>query len=339
MLPYCVDVESKIKAFVYGLTSRSGRLYDTNRLRARLNLPGKNPLWRGEDDLEHLRAILLTMRPWQWVKNVFVLAPLVFARKATDIDSVTTALLAGLLFCLISGTVYLLNDVLDREQDAQHPEKCNRPIASGALPARTALIAAFAILSTASGFALLWRPAFGVVLLVYLLLNVAYSLWLKRIPVLDVMLIALGFLLRVVGGALAISVVISNWILACAFLLASYLGLGKRVHEARVLSAASSRTRSVLKYYRHRFVYFVFGLVGVASWGGYLAYSMSSHVEMSFKTNLLWTTPFAALGLFRFAQLAYSKSVHKSPTDALVSDPVVLGTILVWAVVTFLLLY
>ncbi len=287
-----------------------------------------------------LKTILKSMRPRQWAKNVFVLAPLLFALEAGHLGSLISALIATFMFCMVSGTVYLLNDIVDRESDAEHPDKQHRPIASGALPVPVAMRATAIVLVATHAVALFWNPMFALTLASFFALNVAYSFWVKHLPILDVLFIAGGFLLRVVGGAVAIDVPFSLWILACTFLLSMYLGLGKRLHELRFMGDRSQRTRQVLRRYDLRWATPVFLMVGLLTVVSFGLYTVSSKALLSFGTrNLLWGVPLVAVGLARFAILSFDSKRPRSPTDALLSDPWILISALLWAIVAVMVLY
>lgn len=280
------------------------------------------------------------MRPRQWAKNVFVLAPVLFALQIGNPGALAVASVACLLFCLASSSVYLFNDIFDREADAAHPVKRFRPIASGALTPGTAAWAALvlALLSVAGAFPL--APLLCVVLLVFLCNNLVYSRWGKHVPVLDVLMIAFGFLLRVAGGAFAVEVPISWWIILCTFLLSLYLGLGKRIHELAAVGGGNARTRAVLARYDRRTTLVVFVATGVAAVGAFSAWALSDHALAQFGSrNLGWTAPLAAMGVARFAFLANDGSRKRPPTDALLTDPTILTAGALWAALAVVIIY
>ncbi len=270
-----------------------------------------------------LRELLRASRPVQWVKNVFVFAPLIFGLRLLDPVSVERAALVFAFFCLVSSAVYLLNDLVDREADARHPTKCRRPIASGRLPvptARVGMIGAL-LLGVSLGAALDWRV--GVVLLGYFGLNVAYSLELKRHAFIDIACIALGFLLRVVAGGLAISVPVSAWLFVCTFLLASLLALGKRRHELVTVlqNGKTAGTREVLERYRREHIDLVLRMLAIVTVVSYTAYTVSPLTVAHFHTRaLVFSVPFVALGLWRFFHLVGAHAEAQSPTDTMVRD-------------------
>jgi 4-hydroxybenzoate polyprenyltransferase len=275
--------------------------------------------------MEHPAAALVrTMRPRQWVKNVFVAAPLVFARHLGEPAYVLRAGLAVLAFCALSGAVYTFNDVRDVEADRQHASKRTRPIAAGELSERTALIssAALAIAALAGCFALDRRLAVFAAL--YLFQNLAYSVGLKQVAFVDVALIASGFLLRVLAGAAAINVPPSRWLLLCTALLALFLGLGKRGHELAWASRTqrATLTRAALAGYRLEVVRVALVGLAVATSAAFVAYTLHPHTIEFFGTDrLVYVAPFVVVGVVRFLQLALWRTSAESPTDAMLRDP------------------
>jgi decaprenyl-phosphate phosphoribosyltransferase len=288
-------------------------------------------------------ALLRTVRPHQWVKNGFVLAPLVFSRHLLDVPYAVRGGLAFLAFCLLSGAVYAFNDVRDVEADRAHPIKRRRPIAAGALSERAALIAAGALAVAGLGlaFALDWRA--GVAATVYLGQNLAYSLSLKHVAFVDVALIASGFLLRVLAGAYAIRVPASPWLLICTALLALFLALGKRAHELAAAQAAGrevAETRAALAGYRLPVVRFAMLGLGALTSAAYLLYTLDAHTVAFFGTDrLAASAPFPALGIARFLQLAVWRPRPDSPTEAMLRDPVFLAIVGAWTGVVVYFVY
>jgi len=269
-------------------------------------------------------ALIKTIRPQQWVKNVFVAAPLVFSRHLEDTTYLWRTAIAVLAFCALSGAVYAFNDVRDVEADRAHPKKKFRPIAAGTLSERGALIwsAALAVGALATCLVLSWKLALFAGL--YLVQNVAYSVKLKHVAFVDVALIASGFILRVLGGAAAIDVPASEWLLVCTALLATFLGLGKRAHELawaeRTGQAAS--TRAALAGYRIPVVRVWMLVLAVATCAAYVAYTIDEHTVRFFGTDrLAYSSPFVALGIVRFLFLALWWPKDDSPTEAMLKDP------------------
>ena len=277
------------------------------------------------------------MRPHQWVKNCFVLAPLVFAQQLGDVGQVVRALVAAGLFCAISSAVYLLNDCADVDRDRAHPVKRRRPIASGQVPVTVArrvsvLLALVALIGGA-----IMSPALAGCLAGYFAMNIAYTFVLKHVGWLDVAVIALGFLVRVLAGAFAISVVISNWLLLCTFLLALYLGLGKRRHE--LLTTDETQQRRSLRHYHPRAVAIGMGLTALATAVAYGAYAVSSHAAEMFGTRLMpVTVPFIVFGVARFFMLTGPNDL-RSPTERIVRDVPFVANIVGWGLVVVYLIY
>lgn len=284
-------------------------------------------------------AVLKSMRPHQWVKNAFVLAPLVFAQQLMTGPAVWRAALATALFCLVSGAVYLVNDCFDVEKDRQHPTKRDRPIPSGALgvPAAQMIAAGLALGSLAVGALL--SPAFAGAMLAYLVVNAAYSRALKHKPYVDVLTIAFGFLVRIVAGALAIDVPVSVWLFACTFLLALYLGMGKRRHELLAAGGDASRQRKVLDAYDPTQLTMAMLGTALATTAAYTAYAVEDHTT-DFGTNLLpLTIPFCVVGLTRFFRLSSASDDPHSPTERMVTDLPFLANLLAWGALVVYLIY
>lgn len=284
-------------------------------------------------------ALIKTLRPKQWVKNSFVAAPLFFSLRLLDPHSVLRTAAAVGLFSLISGCVYVLNDLVDVEADREHPKKRNRPIASGALPvgvARSFLVVAVPV---CVGLAIVLQPWFAAVLSGYFVLNVAYSFRLKHVAYLDVLLIALFFILRVLAGAFAIEVVASPWLLGCTFVLALFLGFGKRAHELAT-AVDASKQRAALQRYDLRSLRWIMHVLAVLVLVTYAAYTRSPHTVAQFGTPaLIYTMPLPAVAILRFIRLATSPKDAESPTDAMLRDPVFMAAILVYVVATGAILY
>lgn len=285
-------------------------------------------------------AALRAARPRQWVKNLFVAAPLIFSKHLGDRRALVLAAAAVAIFCALSSAVYLWNDLVDVEKDRAHPKKRLRPIAAGQLGeshARllAALLAAGGVLS-----AVLLRFEFAACALGYVLLNVAYSLYLKRVVYIDVLVIALGFLLRVIGGALAISVEASPYLVLCTGLLACYLGFGKRAHELKAAGAEAVLQRPVLSGYHLPTLRFLLLLTAVATLVSYVLYTRSSHTVNYFHTDkMVWTAPFAAVGLGRFWMLISDHPTSDSPTEEMLSDRLFIANLVAWTLVTCAVIY
>ena len=286
-----------------------------------------------------LLAVLWTMRPRQWVKNLVVFAALVFSLNLTSPGAAKRAVAGFLLFCAMSGAVYIVNDLFDAERDRQHPVKARRPIASGALgtvPAAVA-VAVLATFALMAGFTL--SPPFGAVLLVYALLNLVYSFWLKEVVILDVMVIAAGFVLRAVGGGLVINVSISTWLIMCTILLSLFLAFCKRRQELETLEDAEAH-RTILKEYSVAFLDQMINVVTASTVVAYMFYTMSPEVQMRFRQPYLYlTVPFVLYGIFRYLYLVHQRGEGSSPTQALLTDRPLLLCVALWAATVVILLY
>ncbi|MCA9706334.1 MAG: decaprenyl-phosphate phosphoribosyltransferase [Myxococcales bacterium] len=284
-------------------------------------------------------ALFRTLRPKQWVKNSFVAVPLFFALRLLDPPSVLRTAAAVALFCLVSGCVYVLNDLVDVDADRAHPKKRHRPIASGALPvgvARTFLVLA---VPTVVGLSLLLEPRFAGVLGTYFALNIAYSFRLKNVAYVDVSMIALFFILRVLAGAFAIDVAASPWLLGCTFLLALFLGFGKRAHELAT-AVDATKQRASLGRYDTRSLRWVLHLLAMAVVASYAAYTQSPPTIEAFGTAaLIYTVPLPAIAILRFIYLATSRKDAESPTDAMLRDGIFMTAIVLYVLTTGAILY
>jgi 4-hydroxybenzoate polyprenyltransferase len=285
-------------------------------------------------------SLLVSLRPDQWTKNLIVFAALIFAVKLLDPAATAKAAAAFLIFCALSGAVYLVNDVADREQDRQHPVKRMRPIAAGDLSPGAARLAAavLSVIALVASFAL--RPAFGVVAAAYLALFVVYTRSLKHIVVLDVMAIAIGFVLRAVAGGLVIDVHISNWLLVCTMLGALFLGLAKRRHEMTLLATGAGGHRKILEEYDTYLLDQMIGVVAAATMVAYIIYCASPETHAYFGTEwMVLTTPFPIYGLFRYLYLVHRKAGGGSPSDMLLEDRPLLACVLLWGITSVAIIY
>ena len=270
------------------------------------------------------KALIKTLRPHQWIKNVFVAAPLVFGRQLGNLDYVLTTALAVLAFCALSGAVYAFNDVRDADADRRHPTKRHRPIAAGHLSERAALTWAALLAAGALAGCLLIHWKLALFAAAYLAQNIAYTLRLKQIAFVDVSLIASGFLLRVLAGAAALSIAPSGWLLLCTALLAMLLGFGKRAHELAWAerSGGKAETRAALAGYNIPVVRATMLVLAAGTCGAFFLYTLDPHTIEYFGTDkLVYSSPFVALGIVRFLFLALWWPKDESPTEAMLKDP------------------
>lgn len=284
--------------------------------------------------------LLVSLRPQQWIKNLFVFAGLLFGGQLTEPASVALASAAFLVFCALSGVVYLINDVADRESDARHPIKAHRPIASGALAVRTALAVASVIAACALAVAWWLGPLFGSIATGYVLLLALYSGPLKHIVIIDALTIAVGFVLRVAAGAAVIGVPMSHWLLVCTILLALFLAFSKRRHELVLLAEGAGGHRRILQEYSPYLLDQMIGVVTASTLMAYIFYATSAETAEKFGTSLLsLTIPFPLYGIFRYLYLVHHKEGGGSPSEMLLTDRPLLVCVALWAASVAVIIY
>jgi len=286
------------------------------------------------------KEILISSRLQHWIKNLFIFAAIIFSQNIFNLSQLGKTIVAFISFCLLSSSFYIFNDLQDLEEDKRHPLKSKRPLASGRLEKSYALIS-FAVLGV-SGLilaALLNWPFFFISLL-FFFLQVAYSLWLKHVVILDVFVIAAGFFIRVVAGGLAIKVTLSSWLLICSTLLALFLALSKRRHELVLLAKKASEHRPILEEYSPYFLDQLIAVVTASIVVAYCLYTISEETVAKFGTaNLLFTVPFVLYGIFRYLYLIHQKSEGGSPETLIIRDKPLLLDIFLWIVTAVLILY
>jgi 4-hydroxybenzoate polyprenyltransferase len=280
------------------------------------------------------------MRPAQWAKNLFVLAPLVFGDLLLDKGAALRALLALLAFCCASSAVYLINDLRDREEDRRHPLKRWRPLAAGTLGVPAAVTAVAALIAAALALTAWLGLPFAAILVVYLLLNVLYTLWFKHMVILDVMSISLGFVLRVEAGAQATGVEVSRWLFLCTTFLALFLAFSKRRHEITLLAGDAAGQRPVLDHYSPAFLDQMINVVTASSVVSYALYAVSPETVQKYHTqDLVYTIPLVLYGIFRYLYLMYQRAGERNPTEAILRDPPFLINILLWGLAVLWIVY
>ncbi len=285
-------------------------------------------------------ALIETLRPQQWIKNGFVFAALIFSQSLTRWDRCSQVLLGALVFCFISSTAYVLNDILDAPEDRQHPAKKLRPIAAGRIsPAQAGTVG---LILGAIALVEAWRldsRFFGIVV-AYLALNALYSTFLKRIVLLDVFIVAAGFLFRVIGGGLVIRVAISPWLIVCTTLLALFIALTKRRHELVLLGDNAPNHRAILANYTPYFLDQLIGIVTASTVVSYALYTLSTDVQTKFPGKRLEITiPFVLFGIFRYLYLVHHDDQGGNPTRVFFTDPVLLSVVIMWAASVVLIVY
>jgi len=287
-----------------------------------------------------LVELFKSIRPQQWLKNLFIFAPLIFSENIFNRSMFLQSLLAFAVFCLLSGALYILNDLKDIEEDRLHPIKSKRPLAAGELKKRQA-IAAFVILSFISLlFASLVNEEFLWVCLLYYFLQIAYSFALKHVVILDVFIVASGFFLRVIAGAVAIQVQISPWLLICTTLLALFLALSKRRHEILLLDEEAVNHRPILKEYSPYLLDQMISVVTASTVIAYCLYTISGETIEKFGTNkLILTIPFVLYGIFRYLYLIHQKAEGGTPETLILKDRPLLFDIFLWIISAALIIY
>ncbi len=281
-----------------------------------------------------------SLRPEQWTKNLVLFAGVLFGLRLFEINAVLRSIAAAGIFCVLSGVIYLINDVMDREADKRHPLKCRRPIASGALSPRTALVAALILAAgalTGAWFLGLW---FFVIAVAYVSLQTLYSGPLKHMVILDVLTIAFGFVFRAVAGAVVVNVPISHWLLICTVLLALFLALSKRRHELTLLADGATSHRRILEEYSPYLLDQMIGVVTAATLMAYAIYTVSPETIAKFGSDWLGLTiPFPLYGIFRYLYLVHQKKGGGSPTAMLLTDRPLLICVALWACAVVLIIY
>lgn len=285
-------------------------------------------------------SLFLSLRPSQWTKNLIIFAALLFGQRLTDPIAALHALAAFIIFCLLSGVVYLFNDVADRDADRLHPTKQHRPVASGAV-SRQAALALAAGLGAGTLTAAFWlRPAFGALALAYVVLMALYSGPLKHIVIIDVLTIAIGFVLRAAAGAVAIAVAVGPWLYVLTVLLALFLALSKRRHELVLLADQATGHRRILEEYSPYLLDQMISVVTASTLVAYAIYTVSPDTIEKFQTRSLGLTlPFPLYGIFRYLYLVHQKEGGGSPSEMLLNDRPLLLCVGLWAAAVALIIY
>ncbi len=284
--------------------------------------------------------LLLSLRPHQWAKNLVVLAALIFAVQLFHLPSVISAVEAFVLFCLLSGAVYLINDLVDLERDRLHPVKSQRPLASGRLSESVARGAAAVLVVGGLGGSFALGASFGLTAFLYFGLMVSYSLFLKNVVIVDVLTVSFGFVLRAVAGAVAIGVDFSNWLLICTMLLALFLSLTKRRHEITLLADGAVEHRRILGEYSPYLLDQMIAVVTASTVLSYALYTQSTETVFKFGTDrLVWTLPFVLYGVFRYLYLVHQRDEGGNPSLVLYNDRPLLAAVGLWTVAVIAIIY
>jgi 4-hydroxybenzoate polyprenyltransferase len=287
-----------------------------------------------------LPPILKLLRPAQWSKNAFVFLPLFFDKKFTDPRLLALTCLCFVIFSLAASAVYCLNDIMDREADALHPVKCKRPIASGAVSVTAGWVAMLCCTGLSVGLSLLWLPQLLWLLVGYMVLNVAYSLWLKHVELIDMLIVSFFYVLRVLAGALACAIVPSPWIVVMTFLLALFLVLGKRRDDVMIQTTGGGVVRRGAANYNLQFVNMALTMVATVTIVVYMMYTMSDDVAARLGSNYVYgTAVFVLAGILRYLQLTVVNNRTGSPTRVLFRDRFIQVCVLLWLLSFALIIY
>lgn len=288
-----------------------------------------------------LKGLIKSARPKQWIKNFFIFAPLIFSQNLFEIPLLIKSVIAFAAFCLLSSSLYILNDIRDLDEDRHHPIKSKRPLASGKIR-QTQAWTAFGILlvSSVAVSILFLNQQFLVAALIYVILQFSYSFGLKHVIILDVFIIAAGFIIRVIAGGFAINVLISHWLLICTLLLALFLALSKRRHEMILLGEDAINHRPILKEYSPYLLDQMIAVVTASTIIAYCLYTISEETIARFGTyELIYTVPFVLYGIFRYLYLIHRKSEGGSPEALILKDKPLLIDVFLWVVTAGIIIY
>ncbi len=284
--------------------------------------------------------IIKILRIYQWSKNLLVFAALIFAGELADLPALIKSIIAFLAFCLSASSAYILNDIIDIERDRLHPEKSQRPLPKGEVSISSAITLIIILIACSLSLSIYLGVKFLLILCIYVFLTVSYSLIWKGIFLLDVLVLALGFVVRAIAGAIAINVVFSNWLIVCTLFLALFLGLAKRRSELLLLKEDAESHRSVLIYYTKEYLDQLLLIVAGGAIITYTIYTCSPEVVKRLGTDKLYLgLPFVIYGLFRYLYLVHYKNEGSDPSKILISDYPILICVFLWAVLNVVLIY
>jgi 4-hydroxybenzoate polyprenyltransferase len=290
--------------------------------------------------MSQIKYFILSLRPYQFTKNLVVYAALIFAGHLFIAEDLLQTTMLFICFSLVSGGLYIINDIVDRKEDSAHPDKKRRPIASGRLNRGFALFGSVVLAASAITSTFVLDLIAGYIVSGYALMILIYSLILKKVVILDILVVAIGFVLRAVAGAVVISVVISPWLLVCTFFLALFLVIGKRRYELNLLKGDTGSHRFSLNYYSLPFIDQMIAVVTAACLISYALYTLDSGtVEKFGTTNLIYTIPFVVVGIFRYFYLIYKEGTGGSPEKIFIKDGYILLTVFLWALTSVVIVY
>ncbi len=287
-----------------------------------------------------MKNYIRLLRPKDWAKNAFIFLPLFFAGELLNFTALLEAFKGFLCFSFVASCIYILNDYRDIEDDKRHPEKCNRPLAAGLINKNVAFAIALLLLVAGLTWAWLIRDKFFFVLLIYFLLNIAYTFGLKKIPILDIFIIAIGFVLRIKAGSVIDRIALSEWLVIMVFLLALFMALAKRRDDVLLKLKSGSDMRAASKGYNLDFINIALALICSVIIVAYFMYTMSPEVIERLGTyRLYYTCLFVLAGIFRYLQLIYVHSDSESPVKILYRDRFIQLTIILWVISFYIILY
>ncbi len=287
-----------------------------------------------------LRGLIRTMRPTQWVKNGFAFAGIMFDQQLTEFEPLARVVATFALLCMAASTIYIINDLVDIERDRQHPRKRNRPLPSGQVPVRLAVVAAVILPIASLAGSLLLDLRLAAVIFGYLALHIAYSFWLKNIVIIDVFAIAAGFILRVEAGIVVIDVTnFSPWLYVCAGLLALFLAIGKRRQEMIMLAENAENHRGTYKDYNMALLDDMLRVVTIGSVLTYMLYTIEAPTIRTTGHRMMLTVPFVVYGIFRYLYLIHVKGEGSAPDELLFKDMPLLADVILWVLAVGLILY
>lgn len=288
---------------------------------------------------QYARQLIKLMRPHQWIKNLFVWAPLIFSGRYTEWLLFEKTLYGFICFCLVSSAIYAINDICDREEDRRHPIKKNRPIASGLISAHSAVMIGTVLLGIALVLGYWIRLSFLLTLLIYAVLNIGYSFRLKHIAILDVMTIAAGFVLRVLGGSFATGIMPSHWLILCTMMISLFLGFTKRRAELLAINQEENTSRQVLADYSITFIDQAISMVTGATIVCYALYTVDQRTVAEFDTHaMLLTVPMVIYGLFRYIYIIYHMKEGDDPTGTIIKDFPILIDLLLYVLLCIIII-
>ncbi len=287
-----------------------------------------------------IKNYIILIRPYQWVKNIILFAGLIFGKKLNDPEAILRAVSAFFLFSFIASCQYVINDYIDRKEDAMHPEKKHRPLASGAIEPNTALFTTVIVFSFSLTLSYAISPIFFYLVGFYFFFNLLYSIYLKHIVILDVMSISIGFVVRAIAGAVVVNVDFSHWLLLCTFMLSLYWGFGKRRGELILLNDSARHHRKILHEYSVVYLDLMLAVTATMTLMSYVLYTVSPSTAQNLGTDkMIYTIPIVVYAIFRSLYIIYIKNLGHNPTKAILTDLSVLLSGFFWLVLVSFLMY